>query len=86
MYVQNFGAGDAGPFSVAIYGGCPQEAVSFAPRDVPGLAAGATKFISIKFTFTNTGDCYLGVTVDSGNTVAETNESNNDYQASITSQ
>ncbi len=86
MYVQNLGPGDAGPFSVDFYGSCPNEAFSQAPHDVAGLAAGADRFIRLTFTFSNTGACSVGVTIDSDNVVGESNENNNEYSVNITSQ
>lgn len=86
MYVQNLGPGVAGPFSVDIYGACPGESLSQAPKEVAGLAPGADKFIRIAFSFSNTGACSLSATIDSSNQVAETNESNNEVSVSITSQ
>lgn len=86
MYVQNVGPGEAGPFTVAIYGSCPGESLSQAPREVPGLAPGAQKFISIKFTFSHVGECQLGAEIDDGHQVTESNEDNNTISVSITSE
>lgn len=86
MYVQNVGPGDVGPFSVDIFGSCAQEALSLAPVDVDGLAAGADKFIHISFSFTSTGACKVGATIDADNQVAESNEDNNEISVDITSQ
>lgn len=86
MYVQNLGPGDAGPFTVDIYGSCPQETFSQAPKEVPGLAPGADKFIRIAFTFDNIGECSVGATIDSPNQVSETNEGNNEVGVSVTSE
>ena len=86
MYVQNVGSGDAGAFDVDIFGSCPGEVMSEAPKPVSGLAPGAEKFLSVKFTFQNTGDCTIGAELDSANVVAESNEDNNTVTQAITSQ
>ena len=86
MYVQNVGPGDAGRFAVDIYGSCPNEVFSDAPHTFDGLAAGDEAFIRITFTFSNTGACSVGTTIDSNNLVAESNENNNTYSVDITSQ
>lgn len=86
MYVQNVGPGAAGAFTVDIYGGCTQESLSFLPKDVAGLEPGAEKFISFKFTFSHTGACFMGATIDSPGQVSETNETNNEVRVDITSQ
>ena len=86
MYVQNIGPGNAGPFSVDIYGSCSQETFSQAPHDVAGLAAGADKFIRVTFTFDSIGDCNVGATIDSTNQVPESNENNNTVSVAVTSE
>ncbi len=86
MYVKNVGPGASGPFTVDIYGSCPQETFSDAPHDSPGLAVGAEMFIRITFTFENTGACSVSADVDYDNQVPETNEDNNHVSVNITSQ
>jgi subtilase family serine protease/fibronectin type 3 domain-containing protein len=73
--VKNNGTCAAGAFSVnwrpSLFG-APQPAVP-----VSGLAAGATTTVNVPYTFPQTGLVISLATVDSGNTVPETNEGNN---------
>lgn len=86
MYVQNVGPGQAGPFSVDIFGSCSNQVFSNAPVAVSGLPPGANKFIRITFTFTATGACSVSTEIDPGDQVSETNEANNDQRVAVTSQ
>lgn len=54
--------------------------------DVPGLAAGAQKFIHITFSFSSVGACKVGAEIDSGHQIAESNEDNNTVTVDVTSQ
>lgn len=91
MYIKNAGPGDVGPSYVSIYGGCDNdqdqhESISLAAREVRGLASGEEAFVSFKYTFSITGDCFVGATIDSGDAIDEPDEDNNKVRVAITSQ
>jgi hypothetical protein len=72
--VVNQGSVAAGPFRVDF---TPALLAAGIPRQVTGLAAGASTTLTLPYTWTNAGFFDTSATVDAGGAIAESDESNN---------
>ncbi len=77
--IKNTGNAAAGNFTVQWWAGSNLGC----SWPVDALAAGAAKTLSCSYTFPNVGDYTVKTVVDSGATIAETNEGNNTSQETV---
>jgi len=78
--IENSGTANAGSFDVTLYAGAdPVET-----QNVASLAAGANIDVSFTWTPTAPGEVSLKTVADSGNTVTESNETNNELTKMVT--